>query len=177
MEDLRSHVPLKGYKGGSKLWGIERRSDTPERIVFIYEALEKLDLPEDFSIIDIACGRAVVINGLAGLFPKCKPEILDIVEYEYDWAKIRSRIKKHVMPLQDFIKTENKIYDVVMMLNSFRSWRKIDINIYNDLIVWLENHSKYFITSATELKYEQGEIRGWDYKGNLQLFKMPLLKK
>jgi len=164
--------------GKTRLWGIERRSDTPERLIFIYEALTKLNLPPDFSIIDIAGGRGVILNGIAGAFPECHPEILDIVEYKYDWRKFRPNIVIHVIPLQDFIKDKNnKIYDVVMMLNSYRNWKNIDHQIRIDFDRWLTEHAKYFITSGATLPYERGEIRGNDYKMQLQLFKMPLSKK
>jgi hypothetical protein len=170
------------------LWGIERRSDTPERLVFIYEALSKLDLAPDFSIIDIACGRAVVIDGLYGLFPKCRPTILDIEKYEYDWAKLKRGIVKLVMPLQEFIQRNNEtVYDVVMMLNSYRNWKGrkyVDKEhtqtrgaIKNSFDLWLVDHARYFIASGAELPYERGEIRGHDFHGELQLFKLPLSGK
>jgi hypothetical protein len=164
------------------LWGIERRSDTPERIVFIYEALVKLNLPPNFSIIDIAGGRGVVLNGLVGLFPGCKPTIVDIIRYTGEWRKHKTIIKQVVMPLQKFIKENNNIYDVVMMLNSYRTWRANKDNpnriiAKNNFDKWLIEHVKYFITSGADLPYEQGDIRGHDYKEKLQLFKLPLSKK
>ncbi len=164
------------------LWGIERKSDTPERLIFIYEALVKLNLPPTFSIIDIAAGRGVVINGLSGIFPECKPYIVDIMKYDYDWGKFSRRIKCFVMPVQDFIKRKCGIFDVVMMLNSYRNWSEEVGTSHeikrgrNDFDEWLIKHAKYFITSGAKLPYEQGEIRGHDFKGVLQLFKLPLSK-
>ena len=165
-----------------RLWDIERRSDTPERIVFIYEALMKLDLPPDFSIIDIAGGRGVVLNGIVGIFPQCKPTIVDIQRYDYDWRKHHQSIKQVVMPLQDFIKQDDIVYDVVMMLNSYRNWKKKSKHTPHrdkareDFDKWLVGHCRYFITSGADLPYEQGEIRGHDYRNMLQLFKLPLSK-
>lgn len=164
------------------LWGIERFSDKPERMIFIYEALVKLGLPDNFSIIDIAAGRGVVLNGVAGIFPNCDASILDVVAYPYDWAKIPRRVKRYVMPLQKFIKKSDKVYDVVMMLNSYRNWNADRSGLARkDFNHWLESNAKYFITSGVKLgvklPYETGEIRGWDYKGKLQLFKLPLSKK
>lgn len=162
------------------LWGIERKSDTPERLVFIYEALMKLNLPPNFSIIDIAGGHGVIINGIAGLFSECRPTIIDIKRYEGDWERLRYRVRKVVMPLQDFIKRKGN-YDVVMMLNSYRNWKADKKNperiiARNEFDTWLVGHVKYFITSGANLPYEQGDIRGWDYKEMLQLFKLPLSK-
>ena len=122
----------------------------------------------------------MVINGIAGLFPECKPKIIDIREYKYDWSKLRPQVEQVVMPLQNFIKQDDKVYDVVMMLNSYRNWRKKSknaphrANSRNEFDEWLINHCKYFITSGTDIPYEQGEIRGHDYRNMLQLFKMPL---
>lgn len=164
-----------------RLWGIERTSDTPERIVFIYNALVKLNLPENFSIVDIAGGRGVIINGIAGLFPNCKPAIVDIVCYPHDWKKFRKSVKIYIMPLQDFIKLDLS-FDVVMMLNSYRNWKKNDKieerrTARNNFDAWLPTHAKYFITSGADLPYEQGEINGYDYRRMLQLFKLPLAFK
>lgn len=160
------------------LWGIERFSDTPERMIFIYEALKKLNLPEDFSIIDIAAGRGVVLGGLVGIFPQCNASILDIVKYDYDWAKLPRRVKRYVMPLQKFIKNSDKVFDVVMMLNSYRNWNGDKTGeVKRGFDEWLFSHARYFVTSGANLPYEQGEIGGYDYKnGALQLFKLPLSK-
>ena len=167
------------------LWGIERKSDTPERIVFIYEALMKLNLPPDFSILDMAGGRGVVLNAIAGIFPECKPTIVDIRYYEYDWRKFRRQVKQVVTPLQDFIESKCGVYDVVMMLNSYRNWKDVArrpgtilyrTEARKGFDKWLVEHAKYFITSGADLPYEQGEIRGHDYRGMLQLFKLPLSK-
>lgn len=177
----RRTIIMRDYKD-LKLWGIERRSDTPERIVFIYEALMKLNLPSNFSIIDIAGGRGVVLNGLAGLFSECVPTILDIKKYEYDWKRHNKHIRHTVMPLQDFIKQSEEMYDVVMMLNSYRNWKANKdnpnrIEDKNNFDKWLVEHARYFITSGANLPYERGEIRGHDYRETLQLFKLPLSNK
>ncbi|MBU1076383.1 MAG: hypothetical protein KKH98_03770 [Spirochaetes bacterium] len=169
-------------KENKRLWGIERLSDTPERIVFIYEAIKKLvddgKLPENFSIIDIAGGRGVVLNGIVGLFP-CKATILDI-KYHPEWGYLKYRIKRIVMPLQDYIEDDHP-HDIVMMLNSYRNWKKSKIIIERkksreQFDEWLPKNAKYFITSGASLPYERGEIRGHDFKSNLQLYKLPLIK-
>lgn len=160
---------------GDKLWGIERRSDTPERIVFIYEALQRLvdegKLPNDFSIIDIAGGRGVVLNGLAGLFT-CVPTILDFNSYP-DWRYLKTSIKMLVKPLQEYIK-EGHPHDVIMMLNSYRNWPKTNksggIKARQDFDRWVVKNAKYFVTSNCDLPYKKLEIRGHDFKGVLQLF-------
>ena len=167
----RKHSTLDG-----NLWGIERDSDKPDRLIYIYETLVKLNLPNNFSIVDIAAGRGVVLNGLALAFPECRPEINDIYHYKYDWTKITPRVKFHVEPLQEFIKSQGG-YDVVMMLNSYRNWTgDLDGSIQKSFDKWLVNNAKYFITSGSELPYEQGEIRGKDFRRNLQIFKLPLSK-
>ena len=154
-----------------KIWDIERRSDKPERIVFIYNALKKLNLPSNFSILDMAGGRGVVLNGLSGLFPKCQPTIVDIRSYENDWFKFRANIKTIISPLQDFIKSTEQKFDVVMMLNCYRNWSKhAEVKLLVDK--WLETHTKYFVTSGCRTTWEQLDITGDDYKSALQLFKI-----
>ena len=159
-----------------ELWNIEGGSDTPERIIFINEAIRGLNLSSDFSILDLAGGRGVVLAGLTGLFPKCRATIVDIRNYPHDWYKLKRNVRCVVSPLQEFIQKEDQVYDVVMMLNSYRSWRgKGDrVSVKKLLDLWLAEHAKYFITSGADLEYEKGKISGYDYKGDLQLFKMPL---
>jgi hypothetical protein len=86
------------------------------------------------------------------------------------------------MPLQDFIEQDDTVYDVVMMLNSYRNWKKKSKHVPHrdkdrkEFDEWLVKHCKYFITSGADLSYEQGEIRGHDYRNMLQLFRLPLSK-
>lgn len=160
----------------SRIWGIETNSDCPDRIVYVYEAIKKLELKEDFSIVDIAAGHGTIVNGLMRLFPKCTATIVDIVEYP-QWVDISSkRVRKLVIPLQEFIKDWAKEkYDIVMMLNSFRLWDngKMRTRAREEFLEWLPKHADYFITSGGKLEYQQLEINGLDYACiPLQLYKL-----
>ena len=152
-----------------KLWGIERTSNRPERLVYIYEALKKIDLPKNFKLVDIACGYGVIVDGLGALFPDATISGVDIVKYkQWDMISDFFGVKMIQMPLQDFIKLDNK-YDVVMMLNSYRNWtvqknmNKRSVAKYN-FDKWLLSHAKYFITSKGNLTYKK-IIIGSDFRG------------
>lgn len=158
-----------------RIWGIESNSDCPDRIVYIYEAIKKLRLKENFTIVDLAAGHGTIVNGLIRLFPKCKATIVDIVEFPH-WVDIsRKRVTKLVMPLQFFIQKDNEHHDIVMMLNSFRLWDegKMRTKARNEFLEWLPKYADYFITSGGKLDYKQLEINGFDYAGvPLQLYKL-----
>lgn len=182
-----------------KIWGIEPRSERPDRIIYVYEALKKLPLPENFSMIDIACGHGVVMNGISKLFPKASATILDIRYYK-EWENIRRKVERIEMPLQSFIKMHpNKKYDVVMMYNSYRQWRLkdrsgnildsrltgkrsarrgVEADMRREFDKWLIKNVKYFITSGAKwLEQPRGEIDGKDVFGYpLELYKLPLSK-
>lgn len=155
------------------IWGIEWDSDQPQRLIYIYDAIKKLNLPSDLSIIDVACGHATVINGLRRIFLDSKCKIVDIRRYK-EWDNIAKSIVKIELPLQRFILEDDNKYDIVMMLNSYRFWDKNGKErIAFDK--WLIEHAKYFITSDGKLPYEKCDIAGNDYRGfKLELYKLPL---
>jgi len=183
------HPLIKEEYKKYKIWDLESRSDRPDRIIYIYEAIKKLNLPKDFSVVDIACGHGVVANGLIKLFSGSKITITDIRAYS-EWLNISNKIKKIEMPLQLFIDSEygEKMYDVILMLNSYRFMttkkngkRGIEGIAREKLDEWILNHCNYFLTSNSlfssipfwKNKYEICEISGVDYKNyKLELYRI-----
>jgi hypothetical protein len=168
---LKQYLPfIKEEFRDDCLWGIEWNADQPDRIVHIYEALKKLDLPIGFNLIDIAAGHGTTVNGLARLFPKSKFTILDIRRYD-EWKNIAKSIIKLEIPLQKFITKNVSHYNVVMMLNSFRYWKSPGPSKDN-FMQWLTTYADYFITSDGRLSFPRLEIEGIDYKHKLELYKI-----
>ncbi len=144
------------------IWGPERRLCSLDCIVYIYEAINKLNLPFNFSMIDIACGNGQVMDALARLFPKSNSSILDIRTYP-EWRGIKPEVNKIITPVQKFIELDNK-FDIVIMLDTYREWGKHDKD-REAFSRWLFKNAKYFITSGSNLCLEKEEIRGTDLKG------------
>lgn len=163
-----------------KIWGADRRVSNLDCIVYIYEAIKRLNLPEDFSMIDMACGNGLIIDTLARVFPKMKATIMDAREYP-TWSKMKKSNRKVKLPIQLFIKKEkhNK-YDIVMILDTYRMWKPSD-PFKVELDGWILKHAKYFLTSGAKWTYPQLPIQGYDlgYGGGnrqdypLELYKLP----
>jgi len=119
-----------------KLWGYNA-ADRYARADEIIAAITKLNLPEDFSIVDIACGDGGVLNKVKEAFPQCKA-------FGFDIEPPPEAVNVTQGDLQDFIKDNHNHYDIVMMLNSYRNWHgkaKLDFD------EWCSFHTHYFITS------------------------------
>ena len=61
---------------------------------------------------------------------------------------------------------ENKLYDIVIMLNSFRNWNSPDREKF---VNWLDDNTKYFITS-TNLPYRKSVIGKDFYNVDMELY-------
>ena len=115
----------------------------------IVDALK--DMPR-FTILDIACGDGGVLNGVAEALP-CEATGIDIKEFK-EWSSIKPKTKQ--ISFQDFIK-EDKKFDVVMMLDTYRNWinhKYVDLQKAAadkvELDKWILKNAKYFITSFDE---------------------------
>ena len=140
-----------------RVWGLEESYDAG-RMIPIYLAIKDRNVK---SILDVACGVGLIADGLTWMWDDRDIEQFDIIEYP-EWRGLKVKpFKKDVM---DFIK-EDKHYDVVMFLNSYRNWDKKEQ--FNE---WLKRNARYFITSGANLPYKK-EIIGKDVKGhNLELY-------
>ena len=119
------------------IWGINKNYEA-YRIVPIYYALKDLDLPSNFTIVDIACGHGIIIDAVASLFRECRALAVDINEYP-EWAHLG--VRKRVISIQEFIK-QGRQFDVVMMLNSYRNWIGQDKDEFDE---WVKKNVRYFI--------------------------------
>lgn len=124
----------------NRLWNVDGYQ-ADKRGSQIAAALEELDLPEDFSILEAACGYGNVLNDIVANFPDCKPLGTDLVSYdEWDLMDVPLEVK----PLQDLIK-KNQKWDVVVMLNSYRNWEG---ELKEQFDAWLTKNATYFISSG-----------------------------
>ncbi len=125
-----------------RIWGDQDvPNDTrPDRIV---ELLKTLDLAEDFSIVDLACGKGDVIKAIKIAFPEANALGVDIDTFpEWDTSFKRE-------DMMDFIKQPSR-WDVVLMLNSYRNWEGSDEVAFDK---WKKDHTKYFIWDDIEQRF------------------------
>ena len=127
-----------------RFWGIDT-NDSPKRIMEIVSAIRKLNLPKDFSVVDIACGYGSVLIGISKDFPESRLLGIDINSY-WEWDGHPDKFRKQ--SVQEFIKIDQE-YDVVMMLNSYRNWDGQEKVLFD---YWLKKNVRYFITSTEKTK-------------------------
>lgn len=147
----------KGNWGHPKrVWGIEPRYDSG-RMIPIYEAIKNLKFD---SLIDIACGNGIIADGLKWVFPNVNITQFDFWKYK-EWKNLS--VTPYQMDVVDFIK-EDKHYDVVLFLNSYRNWDEQE-----QFNRWVKTHARYFITSGGN--FTGKKIIGKDCKGyDLELY-------
>lgn len=147
-----------------RIWGLEPNYDSG-RMIDIYLAIK--DLPVE-SIVDVACGTGIILDGLWWKFQKHTMSQFDIEEYP-EWQHLH--VKPDKKDIEDFIK-EDKSFDLVMFLNAYRNWDLEPKMKFND---WLKRNAKYFITSnlGDDGPSEKVLIIGRDAKGyELKLYEL-----
>lgn len=135
-----------------KYWNIEKTYD-PGRMIPIAKALEGI---EWHSLVDVACGEGLIADGLSWVFKDKDISQFDIETYP-EWSHLSVRTEQR--DVADFIKDEKK-YDVVLFLNSYRNDTEGFGEIKETFDAWLKRNATYFITSARE-----GDVIGDDVKG------------
>lgn len=134
-----------------RLWGIEPRYEAG-RMIDIHLAIK--DLPIE-SVVDIACGHGIILDGLWWKNQHLKCEQFDIEEYP-EWKNLQ--IEPNVTDLMDFIKEDRK-YDLVLFLNAYRNWDAEPKENFNQ---WLKRNAKYFISSNPD---DEGPSDNWSLIG------------
>jgi len=145
-----------------RIWGLNIQVD-PGRAIQIYEAIKDLKVK---SVLDIACGLGLVVESLHWVMD-CDMEHFDIEPYK-EWDRLR--VKPSVKNLFDFIK-EDKPYDVVLFLNSYRNWDEEPRKKFND---WLRRNAKYFITSGDYGPKEEYTVIGEDYHNDYDKYQLKM---
>jgi len=156
-----SKTMVRGDWGHEKrVWGIENDYN-PGRAIQIYEEIKDLEFK---NLVDIACGFGMVAESLKWVFPDKDITQFDFWDYP-EWEKLS--VVPYRQDVMDFIK-EDKKYDIVMFLNSYRNWDKKDK--FNE---WLYGHAKYFITSGENNIRGKKKIIGMDSKGHkMEIYKI-----
>jgi hypothetical protein len=136
-----------------KYWNTEPNYD-PGRMIQIARALEGIEWK---SLVDIACGEGIIAEGLSWIFKEKEISQFDIKSYP-EWKHLRVRTEEK--DLVDFIK-EDRHYDVVLFLNSYRNGNEGFGEVKDEFDAWLKRNAVYFITSGTD-----GDVIGEEVKGH-----------
>jgi hypothetical protein len=129
------------------------------RPALIIAALQRVrnQIPEDFSILDIACGDAIVLWQVKKAFPH---------SHCYGLDSNKGKFGTHNMVQRDGVELFNAFiqhlfasappmpFDVALMLNSYRGWESADLREHErDLPqaadAWFAQNARYTIITAT----------------------------
>jgi hypothetical protein len=143
---------------GASDYEVEVSYSRPALIIKLLRALIKKNLiPSDFSVLDIACGDAIILWQIKRAFP-------DSYCFGVDCNK--GKISTHDMVQQDGVVLYNAFiqhlfqhdvdepFDVVLMLNTYRGWESADLrederNLPDLADAWFEKNTRYTILTAT----------------------------
>jgi hypothetical protein len=108
-------------------------------------------LPEDFTLIDLCCGRADESVFLSLEFPKSHVTAVDTTRYK-EWSSIPSRVTFIVQDILEFFK-ENPVYpvDIVLFLDTYRNFSEISApEIRVGIDEWLKANARYMLSSGDQ---------------------------
>ena len=138
----------------------------PKRIVSMLRRLSAL--PSGFSVLDIACGDALVLTSIKREFPEADVHGIDInvgAFAKHSTAEAAG-VHLHRVSIQAlFAEDPPRPFDVALMLNTYRGWESADLpEAEQDLPavtdIWLRNNAgTIFLTAKPE------QLEGWTGAG------------
>lgn len=114
-------------------------------------------LDEDFNIVDLCCGDAIVLGMVKSSFPQAFCAGVDCLKGKFETHKmvIDNGVDLYYGFLQNFLDySPDKKIDVLLMLNTYRGWDSADLresekdtpNKFDD---WVIKNVKYTVVTAT----------------------------
>ena len=152
--------------GTTDLKWADPRSRPYKVATFLQGMVAKKLLRSDFTILDLCCGDAMVLNHVARKFPECKAYGTDIAKFDYHKLLVENATVYGVA-LQDVISFEPPArIDVVMMLNTFRQWEhagltKEDAELPEWVEEWLRLYAHRSILTATHRQISSFRNKKW----------------
>ena len=180
---------LTGKGGGAYLWPKTPRSNLQveawrrvgysdlhpylgramDIISLLDEMLENHLLPESFTCLDICCGDALILWRIQRHFGYCQCYGIDLNAGQYrDHERMqRAGVQLYPVALQTLVQNDApEVFDVAIMLNTWRGWEKADLPLRDKDLpqlteLWLKRNARYFITTAERQQQEEMKQRGW----------------
>ena len=138
---------------------LRNTTSRPVRIIRFMRTLIKQGLvPGDFSILDIACGDAIVLWQIKRAFPSASCYGLDCNKGKFPKHEMvqRDGVLLYRGFIQHLFRTQvEPPFDFAMMLNTYRGWESADLREHErDLPslanAWFEANARYTMLTVTE---------------------------
>jgi hypothetical protein len=142
---------------GASDYQLEAAISRPALIVaFLKRLIQTGALAENFSILDIACGDAIVLWQIQKSFPQASCYGVDCNKGNFTAHSTveRDGVRLYKAYIQHLFKADvERPFDVVLMLNTYRDWKAADLRVHEiDLPelanLWFERNSVYAILTA-----------------------------
>jgi hypothetical protein len=142
----------------------------PNRIIAILCRLSRARcIPAKFSVLDIACGDAIVLWQIKRAFPasRCYGADCNKGLFPAHERVARDDVQLSRCFIQHLVEKDSADpFDVVMMLNTYRGWGSADLKPQEHdlpLLVdnWLRKNARYIILSVTPTQLDDWQQAGW----------------
>lgn len=152
---------------------LENRLSRPSRIIRWIERMVKAGcVPPAFSLLDIACGDALILCSVKKRFPESQCHGLDANKGAFTGHVSAERLGVHLFRgfIQHlFSQPEAPVFDVLLMLNTYRSWQSAQLrpgeqSLPQQADQWLQTHGRYVILTMTAEQLTSWRRRGFNVK-------------
>lgn len=125
-------------------------------------------IPADFTILDIACGDALVMKAVKETYPEARVFGSDCNLDQFDThpAVRAAGVGMHGGYLQDLFRTPPPArWDMAVMLNTYRGWESADLREHEQDLPeladqWLFTHARYAFLTVTEKQIRRFTAQG-----------------
>lgn len=148
---------------------VKDRCARPARILRWVQRLVDNDLiPPAFSVLDIACGDAVILWHIKQHFPQAACYGLDCHKDEFPSHRVVQQVGVQLYRgfIQHLFAAACPRFDLVLMLNTYRGWeaaqlRQHEADLPQQADAWLQQHAQYVIVTA--MPHQLVEWRRWGF--------------
>ena len=142
----------------------------PSKIIrMLHQLIDNKLLREDFNLLDICCGDAVILTHIQRSFPDAHCYGIDLNAWEYaDHSDaFEEGVELYAIPMQILFQRPAPVQlDVCVMLNTYRSWDAADLRLHERNLPyladdWFKQNSKYTILTVTPSQNKRLRRKGF----------------
>jgi len=149
---IRERVGVSDYE-------VNNPHSRPYRIIFLIRKLQKYSLISgSFSVLDIACGDAIILWHIKNAFPESECYGVDSNKGKFPTHKMvqEAGVRLYNVFIQHLFRSKPPaMFDIVLMLNTYRGWESAGLREHEKELPlladeWFKENSRYTIVTATD---------------------------
>lgn len=168
MQQLRI-IPQTGVSD----WQVDHPGSRPFKVIdHLWTLHQEGELSENFTVLDICCGDALILAQIKRIFPNahcygfdCNKDVFET----HNWIQALG-VKLYFGYIQELFDHEPDVkFDVAMMMNTYVGWEWADLkpefaNLPEKANKWLGSCSRYGVVTAREHQIDELFKQGFDIK-------------